>query len=138
MYALFNPVNRPVSRYIVKSVSLGSLRYTSTAKLVATGYGTADAYTPTTFALLRDVSNMIAGPLEPRDSKFSTTPPSAASGSWLTNASAPQRQASSASVNTNTVSLRGRGPVAIARAVSSSDDTPAPSSFPPYDTCTES
>ncbi len=131
MYALLSPVNRPERRNIVKSVSFGRIRYTSTAKLVATGYGTDEPYTPTRFALFRDVSNMIDGPVEPRDSKFSTTPPPAASGFWLTNASAPHRHASSASVNTNTVSLRGRGPCVRMRAVSSNDATPAPSSLPP-------
>ena len=53
---------------------------------------------------------MTAGPVEPRDSKFSATPPSAASGCWLTNASAPHRQASSPSVNRKTRSLAGARP----------------------------
>ena len=81
---------------------------------------------------------MIAGPVVPRDSKFSATPPPAANGSWLTKASAPQRHASSASVNRKTMSLVGRGPASTARAVSSSVETPAPSSLPPNETWTES
>ena len=44
---------------------------------------------------------MIGGPVVPRASKLSTTPPPAASGCEATNASAPHRQASSASVSTH-------------------------------------
>ena len=78
MYAVFSPTNRACSRNGVKSVSLGRIRYTSTAKLVPTGSGTASPYRSTTPALPREVSNMMAGPVEPRASKLSTTPPSAA------------------------------------------------------------
>ncbi len=77
----------------------------------ATGYGAAAAYTPTRAALPREVSNMIAGPVVPRASKFSATPPSAASGCRLTKASAPHRQASSASVNRKTSRCAAAAPV---------------------------
>ena len=86
----------------------------------------------------RDVSNMIGGPVVPRASKFSTTPPPAASGCEAANASAPQRQASSASVRTTTTSLRSCGPAVSARTVSSRVDTPAASSLPPGPFSTES
>ncbi|RAO47273.1 hypothetical protein PSN01_04898 [Micromonospora saelicesensis] len=92
----------------------------------------------TSFALFRDVSNMITGPVEPRASRLSTTPPSAASGWLAANAAAPQRHASSASVSTKTMSLRGRGPVVSARATSRMVDVPAASSLPPGPVCTES
>ena len=53
---------------------------------------------------------MITGPVLPRASRLSTTPPSAASGCVEANAAAPHRHASSASVSTKTMSLRGAGP----------------------------
>ena len=81
---------------------------------------------------------MMAGPDDPRDSRLRTTPPLAAKGSELTNASAPHRHASSASVKTSTTSLRRAGPAFSARAVSSRPATPAPSSLAPYETWTES
>lgn len=73
----------------------------------------------------------MTGPLDPLASKLRATPPSAAYRCWLTKASAPHRQASSASVKANTMSLRGFGPAASARAVSNSVETPAPSSLAP-------
>jgi hypothetical protein len=81
---------------------------------------------------------MIGGPLVPRASKLRTTPPDDASGCDVANASAPQRQASSASVSTTTTSLRNCGPWLSARTVSSSADTPAASSAAPGPVSTES
>ncbi len=81
---------------------------------------------------------MTAGPVVPRASKFNAMPPFAANGLLLTKASAPHRHASSASVKRKTTSFTGGGPASIARAVSSSVPTPAPSSLPPKETCTES
>ncbi len=81
---------------------------------------------------------MIGGPVVPRASKLSTTPPPEASGCEAANASAPQRQASSASVSTTTTSLRSCGPSVSARTDSSNAETPAASSAAPGPVSTES
>jgi len=122
----------------VRSVLLGRIRYTSTARLVATGRGATEPYSPTRSALPELVSNITDGPVEPRDSMFNTTARPAPSGFRVTNDSAPHRHASSASVNRNTTSSAGGAPEVSARAISSRVDTPAPSSLPPNETCTES
>ena len=86
---------------------------------------------PTRSALSGEVSNMTTGPVLPRASRLSTTPPSAASGCVEANAAAPHRHASSASVSTKTMSLRGAGPAVSARATSTIAAVPVPSSLPP-------
>jgi hypothetical protein len=96
------------------------------------GYGTAPANVPTSPALSRDVSNISDGPLTPRASQFSSTPPLPPSGCSLTNASAPSTPSSSPSVIRNTRSLRSfvspsaRTLSSIAATAAASSDAPGP------------
>jgi hypothetical protein len=136
MNAKFRPLN-PASANTVKSVLFGSARYTSTIDESPRGSGTVSLNRSTSRALSRDVSNISDGPLTPRASKFSTTPPSRPSGCSRTKASAPSRPFSSPSVISSTTSLRSRVPPS-ARTVSSMAATAAPSSAAPGPIAAES